>query len=379
MEYVLALIAGVIGFVLAYQFHPKLKEFSEQLNNELQQRQQLEKSLEDSKQELTTVSENLTNEQQQRQQLEKSLEDSKQELTTASEKLTNEQQQRQQLEKSLESSKQELTTASENLANEQKQRQQLEQSLEDSKREMTTASENLANEQQQRQQLEQSLEKSKQELEESKRELATASESLTTKHQQLEQSLEESKQESISLSKQLHDEQQQSKKLESSLETARKKMTELSQQFEDSKSNYFQSAKIYSIKSINNGKFLDVPKGSAKNNTPISQDDWNGGKNQQWYFQPLGGEDNEYYHIFSVKTKKCLGISTSDDKEGILNQYQCCGTDNQKWKLVTISENNFAIQCKQNDLMLEVSKKTTKIIQQKPHDDDSQQWELTEL
>ncbi|MBE9563409.1 MAG: hypothetical protein IMF12_11170, partial [Proteobacteria bacterium] len=92
MEYVLAIVAGVIGFVLAYQFNPKLKELSEQLNNEKQRCQEFEKSSESSKQELATASEKLATEQQRCQEFEISLESSKQELATASEKLATEQQ-----------------------------------------------------------------------------------------------------------------------------------------------------------------------------------------------------------------------------------------------------------------------------------------------
>ncbi|HHB92648.1 MAG TPA: hypothetical protein ENK59_05490, partial [Thioploca sp.] len=252
------------------------------------------------------------------------------------------------------------------------ERQQLEKSLEASKQELADLAKKSNDE---RQQLEKSLEASKQEL-------ATIVEKLNTeqqKYQQLEKSVEESKQESDSFSNQLNAEQKKCRKLEESLDNARKKMSELLQQSEKLKSSQLQPKKMYSIKSINNGNFLDIPKGSAKNNTPVGQDTWNGGKNQQWYFQPLGGNDSEYYYIFSAKTKKCLGISSSDNKEGVLNQYQCYGTDNQKWKLIKISDSSFAIQCKQNNLMLAVSKKTTKIIQQESSDNDSQYWELAEL
>ncbi|MFK5970544.1 MAG: RICIN domain-containing protein, partial [Candidatus Marithrix sp.] len=318
---------------------------------------------EDSKQELADSTKKSADEHQQ---LEQSLEDSKQELADSTKKSADE---HQQLEQSLEDSKQELADSAKKSADEH---QQLEKSLEDSKQELANSTKKLTDE---RQQLEQDLEASKQEL-------VTVVEKVKAeqqKYQQLEKSVEESKQESASFTNQLNTEQKKCQKLEDSLDNARKKMSELLQQSEKSKSSQFQPEKMYSIKSINNGNFLDIPKGSAKNNTPIGQDAWNGGKNQQWYFQPLGGNDSEYYYIFSAKTKKCLGVSSSDDKEGVLNQYQCYGTDNQKWKLIKISDSSFAIQCKQNDLMLEVSKKTTKIIQQKSSDNDSQYWELTEL
>ncbi len=246
-----------------------------------------------------------------------------------------EQEKRQQLEQSLESGKSELADQSEQLRVEQEKRQQLEQSLEDNKRELTATLAKLDNEQQLHQQKEQSLEEMREQLKTSTPSSFQAN----------------SKQTAFSLSEEDSD---QPKRL--------------------------QPIEIYSIKSVSNGKVLHIPQGSSKNNMPIIQDDWRNGRNQQWYFQPLGGIDKGYYYIFSVKSKKCLNVSKKSVEDNAeIHQYQCQGSDNQKWKLIPSSDESFTIQCKESGKLLTVLEKQNNIIQHSPDDSDNQRWFLNEI
>ena len=135
---------------------------------------------------------------------------------------------------------------------------------------------------------------------------------------------------------------------------------------------------IYSIKSVATGKVLFIPQGSLKNNMPIKQDTWRGGQNQQWRLQLLGGADQGYNYIFSVKSKKCIAASpkAKDDKAEI-NQYQCNAENHQKWKLIPVNDEQFVIECKNSGKVLTVS--DNKIIEDTLNDDESQYWILNEI
>ena len=373
-------ILGLIGIGVAYNTQVKakqnLKDISEQHSREQQQRQQAEQSLKDTNRKLMEVTEQVCSKQEQYQQLEQSLEAVQRDITAISEQLSNEKAQRQQLEQSLADVKRELATSSEQLTSEQAQRQQLEQSLEETKLKLVTSAEQLTSEQAQRQQLEQSLE-------ETKLELVTSSEQLTSEQaqrQQLEQSLEDTKRELATSSEQFTNEQAQRQQLEQALEETKKQLLTPPSSENDSERVALSPEKIYCIKSLSSGKVLHVPQGSSKNSVPIIQDNWRSGQNQQWQFQPLKDEDHGYYQIFSVKSKKCLDVSSkslADNAE--IHQFQCLGDDHQKWKLIVVDKNLFIIQCKHSKKVLTVSSETGKIIQYTQHEGNNQRWILTEV
>jgi len=279
------------------------------------------------------LSEQFRQEQAQRLKAEQSLQDGKGELDSLSEQYQQEQQARLKAEQSLQDSKGELDRLSEQLRQEQAQRLKAEQSLQDSQREVALISEQRHLEEEQRQKREQSLEETKSNL----NELTAAANSESS---------------------QTHAHQESQK----------------SQEFEEQ----IQPTTLYIIKSVSSGKCLQ---GSSKNTTtPISQDIYRGGRNQQWHFQQLGGVDQGYYHIFSVRTQKCLDVSskTKENKKDIY-QHQCQGVDNQKWKLMPASDESFVIQCKQTGKVLTVSEETDKIIQEMPQNTDNQCWILAKM
>ncbi len=242
-----------------------------------------------------------------------------------------------------------MTATSEQLEKEQQQRQKAEQSLDKTQTELTATSEQLSLEQQQRQKAEQSLDKTQSEL--------------------------------TALSEQYRNEQEQRLKLEQSLSETKDKLNSPPSEDSSEHAEQLQPTKAYSVKSLGNGKVLTIPRGTSKNNTPISQDTWHGGRNQQWRFQPLGGVDQGYYHIFSVKTNKCLDVPlNSMENDAEIHQYLCYGSDKQKWQLIPALEGSFVIQCKQSSLVLAAaSGKTGKIVQYTQRNSNSQRWILTEI
>jgi len=74
---------------------------------------------------------------------------------------------------------------------------------------------------------------------------------------------------------------------------------------------------------------------------------------------------------------KCLKKSLEDNAE--IHQYQCQGSDNQKWKLVPSSEESFTIQCKQSGKLLTISDKQSNIVQHSSDESDNQRWFLNEI
>jgi hypothetical protein len=82
----------------------------------------------------------------------------------------------------------------------------------------------------------------------------------------------------------------------------------------------------------NSGRVMDVIGASAAANAEVKQYAWNGGENQQWYFEDAGGG---YYQLVARHSGKCLDVSGSGTGDGAdIQQYACHSGTNQQWSRV---------------------------------------------
>jgi hypothetical protein len=89
----------------------------------------------------------------------------------------------------------------------------------------------------------------------------------------------------------------------------------------------------YRVTGRGSGKVLDVVSQSTADNAEIKQYTWNGGTNQQWAFEAVGGG---YYRIVNQFSGKCLDVAAASTADGAnIIQYACNGTTNQQWQMVT--------------------------------------------
>jgi len=81
------------------------------------------------------------------------------------------------------------------------------------------------------------------------------------------------------------------------------------------------------------GQCLDVRSGSTANNAAVVQFTCNGGTNQQWRLQSVGGG---YYQVVARNSEKCLDVTSASTADGAaLIQYACGSGTNQQWSLST--------------------------------------------
>ncbi|GAB3656826.1 RICIN domain-containing protein [Glycomyces tarimensis] len=79
------------------------------------------------------------------------------------------------------------------------------------------------------------------------------------------------------------------------------------------------------------GKCADVVNGSTADGAEIIQYTCNGGDNQRWQLQSVGGG---YYEIMSWRSGKCLDVSDASTANGAqVVQWPCNGGTNQQWQL----------------------------------------------
>jgi hypothetical protein len=90
------------------------------------------------------------------------------------------------------------------------------------------------------------------------------------------------------------------------------------------------SSLAYRITNRNSGKVMDVINQSTSNNAEIKQWSYNGGGNQQWTFEDVGGG---YYRVVNVHSGKCLDVASGSTANGAnIIQYTCGGGSNQQWR-----------------------------------------------
>lgn len=87
---------------------------------------------------------------------------------------------------------------------------------------------------------------------------------------------------------------------------------------------------VFTIKSVNSGKYLDVAGFSKDNFTPIHQWDCNNSENQMW--ELIGNEDGSYFVKVKHSGKFLSALDDNIDGCGIV-QYDWHGANNQRWDL----------------------------------------------
>jgi hypothetical protein len=89
----------------------------------------------------------------------------------------------------------------------------------------------------------------------------------------------------------------------------------------------------YRVTSVNSGKAMDVVGSSTADGAEVKQYTWNGGGNQQWAFDDLGGG---YYRIVNRYSGKCLDVASASTADGAnIIQYTCGTGSNQQWRMQT--------------------------------------------
>jgi O-glycosyl hydrolase len=102
----------------------------------------------------------------------------------------------------------------------------------------------------------------------------------------------------------------------------------------------------------NSAKVLDVSGGSTADGASVIQWTWNGGRNQEWQLQDMGGG---YSRIINRQSGKCLdvsGVSTSDG--AAIVQWTCGGGANQQFQRVTTG-NYFQLRARHSGKCINVT------------------------
>ncbi|MFC4117739.1 RICIN domain-containing protein [Nonomuraea zeae] len=80
----------------------------------------------------------------------------------------------------------------------------------------------------------------------------------------------------------------------------------------------------------NSGRVMDVIAASTASNAEVKQYAWNGGENQQWYFEDAGGG---YFRLVNVNSGMCLDVAGGSSADGAnVIQYTCGTAANQQWQ-----------------------------------------------
>jgi hypothetical protein len=96
-----------------------------------------------------------------------------------------------------------------------------------------------------------------------------------------------------------------------------------------------QAQTLNQIRAQFTNKCLDVKDVSAQNGALVQQWDCWGGGNQKWRLEDVGGG---YYQIHAQFTNKCLDVKDVSAQNGALvQQWDCWGGGNQKWRLEGVS------------------------------------------
>jgi len=107
----------------------------------------------------------------------------------------------------------------------------------------------------------------------------------------------------------------------------------------------------YRLTVRHSGKVMDVVSASTANNAEVKQWSWNGGGNQKWAFQDMGGG---YFRIVNLNSGKCLDVAGASTADGAnIIQYTCGGGTNQQWQWAPIGS-FFQIRARHSGKCLDV-------------------------
>ncbi len=138
-------------------------------------------------------------------------------------------------------------------------------------------------------------------------------------------------------------------------------------------------ATYYRLTARHSGKVMDVVGASTANNAEVKQYSWNGGANQKWRFEDVGGG---YYRLVSQNSGKCLDVASASTADGAnIIQYTCSSGTNQQWQWVSI-DGYHQLRARHSGKCLDVSGVSTAdgadIIQYTCGSGHNQQWTRTE-
>ncbi|MDP4501697.1 RICIN domain-containing protein [Nonomuraea turcica] len=116
------------------------------------------------------------------------------------------------------------------------------------------------------------------------------------------------------------------------------------------------STPSYRITARHSGKVMDVVSASTANNAEVKQYPWNGGGNQKWQFQDVGGG---YHRLVSQNSGKCLDVAGGSTADGAnVIQYTCGGGTNQQWQWVATGS-FFQLRARHSGKCLDVANAST--------------------
>ena len=124
------------------------------------------------------------------------------------------------------------------------------------------------------------------------------------------------------------------------------------------------------------GKCADVRDGSTADRTPVIQWSCNGGTNQQWRFQDIGGG---YAQIVARHSNKCIDVSSGSTADGArLLQWPCGSGTNQQWQVQDAGGGFVRLVARHSGKCLEVISRSTsdgaELVQWACNGGTNQQW-----
>lgn len=141
------------------------------------------------------------------------------------------------------------------------------------------------------------------------------------------------------------------------------------------------SSPYYRITARHSGRVMDVVSSSTANNAEVKQYGWNGGGNQQWQFQEIGGG---WYRLMNRTSGKCLDVASNSTADGAnIIQYTCGGGANQQWRWHDVGGGYHQLVARHSGKCLDVVNGSTSdgadIQQFSCHSGTHQQWSRTEV
>jgi hypothetical protein len=124
------------------------------------------------------------------------------------------------------------------------------------------------------------------------------------------------------------------------------------------------------------GKCADVRDSSTADRTPVVQWTCNGGTNQQWRIQDIGGG---YAQVIARHSNKCMDVSSASTSDGArVLQWPCGGGTNQQWQVQDAGGGFVRLVARHSGRCLDVLSRSTadgaELVQWSCNGGTNQQW-----
>jgi endoglucanase len=107
----------------------------------------------------------------------------------------------------------------------------------------------------------------------------------------------------------------------------------------------------YRVTARHSGKVMDVIGASTSDSAEVKQWTYNGGMNQKWAFQDVGGG---FFRLVNLNSGKCLDVSGASTADGAnIIQFSCGSGTNQQWQMVA-SGSFFQLKARHSGKCLDV-------------------------